>query len=106
MNTLEELELRKKESELRRDIAHLERNERLISHFDPALIWAVPLIAFVSLIVATVVYSSGLKSEPSVALGVLIAISLFAIFWRIRRNRRVRLNQERNHASVTSLNSN
>ncbi len=87
MKTLEELELRKKELELRRDIARLERNERLISRFDPALIWAIPLIASVSFVIFLISYNNGLKSEPSAVLGVLIGISLLVIFRRIRRNR-------------------
>ena len=42
---LEELERRKKELELRRDIASLERNEKIvqaIAHFDRHLLWIVP----------------------------------------------------------------
>jgi len=42
---LEELERRKKELELRRDIARLERNEKIvqaIADFDRHLLWVVP----------------------------------------------------------------
>jgi hypothetical protein len=42
---LDELERRKKELELRRDIARLERNEkvaRAITHFDRHLLWVIP----------------------------------------------------------------
>lgn len=42
---LEELERRKKELELRRDIARLERNEKItnaVTHFDRHLLWVVP----------------------------------------------------------------
>ena len=42
---LEELERRKKVLELRRDIARLERNERIAQafiHFDRHLLWVVP----------------------------------------------------------------
>lgn len=61
METLEQLERRKKELELKRDIARLERQGRMLSDFDPALIWAVPTIAIVSFAVFVVVDNNGIK---------------------------------------------
>ena len=87
METLKELERRKKELELRGDIKRLERQERFgsfLSNFDPALLWAVPLIAFVSFMAFLIIDSSGVKSLPSAILGVVIAISLLAIFRWVR----------------------
>jgi energy-converting hydrogenase Eha subunit A len=88
VETLEELERRKKELELRRDIARLERQGRIFSSFDPALIWAVPLIAAVSFVAFVIIDNNGVKKIPSAVLGVLIGSVLFAVFRRIRRNQR------------------
>lgn len=88
MNTLEELERRKKELELRRDIARLEKQERLFSNFDSAWLWAVPLIAFVSFIAFVIIDNNGIKKIPSAILGIIIGAILLAFFRRIRRRQR------------------
>lgn len=90
METLEELEKRKKELELRRDIARLEHQERNPSFYDPALIWAIPLIASISFFAFAIIDDSGLKKKPSAIIGILIGFSLFYIFKRVRRNQRGR----------------
>lgn len=92
MDTLEELERRKKELELRRDIARLEREGRIFSNFDPALLWAVPLIAFVSFIAFVTIDNNGVKQLPAAILGIMIGLSLFAIFRRVRRSQRAKSN--------------
>lgn len=95
METLEELERRKRELELRRDIARMERQERIISKLDPALLWAAPLIVIASFIAFMIIDDSGIKTLPSAILGILIGMSLLGIFRRIRRRQRVGPNRER-----------
>lgn len=95
METLDELERRKRELELRRDIARMERQERIASNLDPALLWAVPLILIVSFIAFMIIDDSGIKKLPSAILGILIGISLLAIFRRIRRRQRADRNLKR-----------
>lgn len=93
MDTLEALEKRKKELELRRDIARLERQGRIFSSLDPALIWAVPLIASLSFVAFAIIQNNGVKTIPSAMLGVLMGVALFAFFRHIRRNQRAKRDQ-------------
>lgn len=88
METLEQLERRKKELELKRDIARLERQGRMLPDFDPALIWAVPTIAIVSFTVFIVVDNNGIKTIPSAIIGLLCAGALYAAFRFVRKSRR------------------
>ena len=88
MDTLEELERRKKELELRRDIARLEKQERIFSNFDSALLWAVPVIVFVSFIAFVIIDNNGIKTIPSAMLGIVIGATLLVVFRLIRRRQR------------------
>lgn len=90
MDTLEELERRKKELELRRDIARLEREGRILSNFDPALLWAVPLIAIVSFTAFVIIDNNGIKQLPAAVLGLLLGFALFVLFRRVRRRQRAK----------------
>lgn len=87
METLEQLERRKKELELKRDIAHLERQGRILPNFDPALIWAAPTIVIVSFAVFIVFDNNGIKTIPSAVIGIISAVALFAAFRFVRKSR-------------------
>lgn len=88
METLEQLERRKKELELKRDIARLERQGRMLSDFDPALMWAIPTIAIASFTLFIIVDSNGIKTIPSAIIGLLFAGALYAAFRFVRKSRR------------------
>jgi energy-converting hydrogenase Eha subunit A len=85
LNTLEELEKRKKELELRRDIARLEKQERFIFSFDPAWLFAAPVIACVSFIAFVIIDNNGIKTLPSAILGIIVGVILSAVFRWIRK---------------------